>query len=284
MSEKPSLRIRFNLNQRTGAESNAQVLQKAGANFRATVIQKVGLRAAENKYIQLKREIRREIAGDVQREIANIAKLYTRHAVGRPGGRNRVITLRAATTPETGPALFGLWKPLAASTVARKGHSKHFQDSGRLGFIMGVKQVWEEAFGPVVVRISKLDNSKPIADASLYKDQGDKHHFKVAEISVAAMGRVTAEMLPELNTNPVQLGRSTHNGREKGLLNLLDSVDPNLKQRLGNWGRSGKGSYRPTLEPFLAFAIGRAIPQAVFRRIKMRNSDYSGRNKTALAK
>lgn len=281
MSEKATLRIRFNLNQRTGKEENHRQWQRASQQFSSVVINQVGLRLVEEEYRKLVGQIRREIVTDVNKEIVNITKLYTQYAMGRTGVRNRSVNLTARMTPESATASFGDWKPLAAETVRRKGHSNFFRDTGRLKFLMRLPQVWTQAFGPVEVTVTKnSSNNRPIAAESLYKDTGTKGaHFKVANISVKAMGRITSEMLPELLTG--KFGNSGHNGRATGLLNLLDAVDPRLKQELGNWNRSGSGAYRPTLEPFLAFALGRAIPKAVVRRIQQRNGK-SSRTSTAL--
>ena len=261
MAKKATLRIQFNLNQRTGVSKDSEAVHRGLSNFKSIIIHEVGLQTAEIKHAKIKREIRQEIAADVHREVANIAKLYARHVIGRSGIRNRTVNLTASTTSVEGVAVFGKWKPLSSQTVARKGHANFFRERGQLGLIMSDPKVWEHAFGPVQVRVTKLFNSPKL---SPYKKDGE--HFKVASISVSALGRITSGMLPELLSG--KLGSTTHRGRSAGLLNLLDAADPSLKFELGNWNRSGSGDYRPSLEPFLAFALTKAIPQAVFQRIR----------------
>lgn len=278
MSQKATLRIRFNLNQRTSEVSNHRSWQRAGTEFASVIIREVGLRVAEDRFHQVSREIRKEIAGDVQREINNAATLYCRHVIGRSGQRNNALTLHAATTDTQGPAVFGRWKPLADSTVERKGHARFFLDRGRLKSEIGTADAWAKSFGAIRIEVSRIaSNTGRIRTASLYKDQGAKGtHFGVARIKVFALGKINSSMLPELATGRPAYGNYT---RDAGLADLIQG---DAKFKIGGWNRSGAGAYRPSLEPFLAFALTRSIPAAVLRRVKMRNGDYSAARKSAL--
>jgi hypothetical protein len=271
MSEKATLRIRFSMNQNTGKTVNTLGFQRVGQRFAAAVVREVGLRVAEDQYRKLVGETRREIAREVEQEIQNIARLYARHVPGRGGVRNTSISLQSQTLRDGSPvasgwATFPPWKPLADSTVRRKGHSRFFQDRNNLAATMRKGSVWMESFGPIQVSVSKI-RTQQTDPGNLYKDRGShSQHFVVGRISVFALSKITPAMLPELAG-----GVSSGGGRAAGLVDLIS--DSKARVKIGGWNRSGQGAYRPSLEPFLAFALTRSIPQAIFTRIKNRGAN-----------
>lgn len=274
MSEKPTFRIRFNLNQRTGAAENSRNVHRAGQQFTSVIIREVGLEASERAYRKLTKTIRSELRQDIEQEIENIARFYTQIVIGRSGVRNRSHTITAQTTETQGAIVFGPWKPLSENTIKRKGHSNFFRDRRGLAAQVNRGAFWTENFGPINIRIDRIRSEGPLGVrpyASGFSGK-DAVHFSVARIKVSALGKITSAMVPELATG--RLGYGGYNGRETGLMDLIGDQETRLK--LANWGRDKKGAYRPSLEPFLGFVLTRAIPQAVFRRIKDRRGNYPG--------
>lgn len=290
MSQKATPRLRFVLNHRKKMTGQIQDWQRAKRDFALAVVQEVGLHETEAHYRDYVNHTRRTVAQDIQREIDHAAKLYAKHVIGRAGQRDRTLELTAKTTEETGTARFGPWKPLAKSTTDRKGHSLFFLHGRRASrsFTGPVKNlrnqvgrggVWTDTFGPVRVEITRTRaDSIKAADLYKYGRRGDVGAtFSFAHIKVFAMGRITSSMIPELSLSASQrigvqryemtrkkntLGYPDYN-REAGLAAMLPG---DAKFKVGGWTRSGKGAYRPSLEPFLAFALTRSIPAAVFRR------------------
>lgn len=264
MSQKAKFNIQFNLNQKVGAAQNRRNFDTAARTFIGTVVRDVGLRVVEERYKALAGQIRHELKTDVEQEVENIARLYIRHIVGRSGVRERSITLKAQTTETQGFAAFPKWEPLHKRTIARKGHSNFFLNKRGLPSQMRAGKFWQESFGPISVRVHRTKSNVTAESAGrLFRDGGSyRAHFSVARIEVFSLGKIT----------PAMLGQGS--GRDSGLLDLLPGGRDSVRVKLGGWNKSGNGHYRPSLEPFLSFALTRAIPAAVSRRIETGNGRY----------
>ena len=272
MSQKATLRLRFVLNQATGKKDNKQAMQRAGSEFAAVIVRQVGLVAAEERYKELTQSIKAELYRDVQQEVERIAYYYNRYVVGRAGIRDRAITLKGQTTTVREDMKFGKWEPLAKSTVRRKKHSRFFEDKKNLREQTQAGHVWEDAFGPIQIRVVRTKSGLvDLGGARPYRGLGarGRNNFSVARIEVFALGKITAAMLPDLATGvPAQSGY-TDQARRAGMLDMLPGGKNGLRYKLANWGRQSgvDAPYRPSLEPFLSFVLTRAIPRAVQSRI-----------------
>jgi hypothetical protein len=229
--------------------------------------------AANEKYNELKSRIRSQIERDVARELEWISKQFNRFIIGRQRRRFQgSITTKLRTgetdingnptpTSRSGLGLLsGRWKersPRYLSWKRRKfGHEKWFENTGTLGNEM--KSSWTTWFGPIQVKVFREKEKHDI---------GDGHtRFAVGKIEVRTFGNITPAMLPALATgNPEDIGSA--DGRRSGLISMIHAKSPDTAYRLA--GGEGSGvPYRPTLEPFLAFAITRSVPTAVFNRVQ----------------
>lgn len=242
------------------------------------MIRDVGLAYAEKSYFDLRRKISVELERDVLSEIENVARMYRQFIVGVGGERARQAVLKTnvvASTTASGrqnsaavASLGGLlpeWAPRGKRYLRWKrrkyGHARWFENDGYLGEKLSKGSTWQAAFGPVNVRVIRTaantgnPQATQITDGSAVGSQ----IFSVAKIEVRAFTDITAQMLPALITGRLEF--TGIDGRKSGLLSGFSSQ---LQYRLG--GRVQR--YRPTLEPFLGFALTRAIPAAVFQRIQ----------------
>lgn len=300
LSQKSSLRIRFRLNQQTGSLTKQRTSQRALASFANIIIEEVGLQYSDQSYKQLRASINGPLRADIHKEIQHIARQYEKIIVGMPGKRLNRVTLTSARqdfSSRTGvgsPALqqFGalreystggtLWAPRKPKYLVQKqrdvGHQRWFEHTGILGLAMSSGKTWEAMFGPIIIRIrrgeTQTGNARDIkfnlssgeTRASDMKFLGTRSGktFSVATIQVSALGKITAAMIPALLTGKPPIGKPA-DGRTTGLIGLVRAKNAPLA-----WHIAGgpEVPYRPTLEPFLGFALTRSIPEAVFARIR----------------
>lgn len=274
MAKKATLIIKVHMNRDSGQRSRQQVWQRAGAQFSAAVVSQVALEVTRERFRALAAVVRKEIERDVQREIDNIAWLYSRHAIGRAGVRNRTFGIKARTTDTMGRINFGRWARLSPDTIRQKGHSSFFLNRGDLGLEMRNPKKWTASFGPIRVELKQTHSGLTgLEPERVYKSDaagGSTSTFSYARITVFAMGKITSAMIPELadqsfdGTRGFPRTGQDNYSRRGGLAAMMPD---DVKFKIGGWSRTGTGHYRPSLEPFLAFALTRSIPAAVHRRL-----------------
>ncbi len=302
MPQKSTLRIRFRFNQQTGERGDRGGLQRAGRNFAQTIAEDVGLIYAEKSYENLKASMQAVIRRDVQQEVEHVARQFKQFIIGSESNTRKMRgELSTAVQTNRGYALDGSplssqpvggrsWTPRKKRYLREKmtdvGHQRWFDHSGYLGQVMNRGSLWENAFGPIQIRVVRTTSNASQGGSITRGDrtltgqtakifgQSSTGTFSVARIEASAFGKITPAMLPALVSGKMN-APIPEDGRTTGLIGLLGNVSRPAAYRLGG---GPNVPYRPTLEPFLAFAITRAIPTAVFNRIqKGLNSDISGR-------
>jgi hypothetical protein len=263
------LQIRFVLN-RVGGQTSEQSARRRSAQFAQVIVHDVAVAYAERAYETLKGKIEFQIREAVQKELNHISSLYRRLVVGRVNGAVRTDAKLTTVTagedqgsPLSGPigakGYLPAWAPLNAKYVERKAREGRgrgfFSDRGLLAKELGSKD-WTRFFGPIRIRVvRKRSFAFTPKDASVEDFFAEDGHERiaVASVEVSAYGKVTPEML---------------NGQGR-LINLVDEVNPTLALHLA--GSSRYVPYRPSLEPFVEFAITRSIPAAVFSQLRLRD-------------
>lgn len=302
MSQKSTLRIRFRYNQQTTTLSDSKAIQRAGRSFAQSIAEDVGLVYAEEAYKSLKKNVQTTLHRDVQQEIEHVARQFKKFIIGsEANSRTMRGELSTAVTTSRGYALDGSplsnqpvggrsWVPRKKRYLREKmtdvGHQRWFDHSGYLGKVMNRGSLWANAFGPIQVRVTRtapVSSQGGVAQAGRREISSDGAKvfgqkstglFSVARIEASAFGKITPAMLPALITGNVN-APIPDDGRKTGLIGLLGNVSRPAAYRLGG---GPNVPYRATLEPFLAFAITRAIPTAVFNRIqKGLSADIDGR-------
>lgn len=304
MSQNSTLRIRFRFNQQTGKRSDVkQVMRKASQSFAQSIIEDVGLEYADAEYERLKSQIEYTLRNDVLQEIEHVARQFKQFIVGSSANsRSMRAELSTAAQTSTGYALDGTplsnsklvggraWTPRKKRYLRDKartvGHQRWFEHRGLLGSAINKGSFWTNAFGPIQVKVVRRASEESItgrlnAGGAQQTSQTAKifgrasvGRFAVARIEASAFGRITPAMLPALISGNTDASVPA-DGRASGLMNLVGNADLRVAHRLGGGPHV---PYRHTLEPFLAFAITRAIPTAVFNRIqKGLNTQIDGR-------
>lgn len=245
------------------------------------MIESLAFNYADGMYEKLKNRLEQQLRKDVENEVQQMAWMYSRFIIGL-GGRMRGPIGNITSRAPGGPGMnlrsaTGEWARRSRKYLQYKRnhfpkHDRWFEYGGKLQKGISKKSTWLAAFGPVRVKLTrnKNFNAKDPAFAGSYAkrlDAGRNYgHLKVGvgKVEVFALRDVTPAMLPALiSGRPTDIGSS--DGRLTGLTDLIYDVDPELGYRIA--GRQDRVPYRPTLEPFLAFALTRSIPYAVQQRI-----------------
>jgi hypothetical protein len=278
-----TLRIRFRFNQQTG-KASVEPGGKHFGNFSRVLVQQVAVQYGNSTLGLIRDHIESQIQTDVQRELDHMARLLMTHVVGIAGRNSGPTGALGTVAPESeemrelglqvkSVSLRGLvregWTPRSPYYLkwrARHGgstdwfrlHSPSRLDALRSG------STWTAAFGGITVSVLKhTDLEKGEQSFGLlnmpYGSAGTR--IGIATIRVAAMSRITPEMLPALAGG--SLGSFGSNPQHAGLLSMLG--DP-IAWRLG--GDPVRVPFRPTIQPFLGFFLTRALPNAVAKRIE----------------
>lgn len=302
MAKASTLRIRWRFNQQTGSKSENRAVQRAGNNFAQTIAEEIGLIYAEESYKTLKTNVEFALQNDVRQEVEHVARQFRQFIVGSEANTRKmrgelstaVQTARGYAldgTPLSGQPVGGkAWTPRKKRYLREKltdvGHQRWFEHTGYLGKVMNRGSLWLNAFGPIQIRltrsaavssndgVAKRGNRETAAAGAKVFGSSSTGLFSVGRIEASAFGKITPAMLPALVTGKMETP-SPDDGRKTGLIGLVGNVSLPSAYRLGG---GPNVPYRQTLEPFLAFAITRAIPTAVFNRIqKGLTGDIDGR-------
>jgi hypothetical protein len=254
------LRLTFTINNRTGRDESYRPRIKDAFGFK---LREVVIGYADDTWKELKTTLARRIKEDVQREIGHMAFAYRQSIIGAGktlrGPSKRFYNTKMPGGPSFQPSQsVPPWEPRRKDYLSwkrRKGLTENwFQASGMLGAMMARQGTWSAIFGPIRVDVRRWKNSARGANSEKVNISlnGGYTRVGIAVVSVKALENITPEML--------QISGDTPN---RALLGLVHSKFPGVAQRL--W--SGRGPYRPTLEPFLTFVLTQAAPHAVQQRI-----------------
>lgn len=246
------------------------------------VVEQVTIAFAEANWEAAKRELAVAVERDVRAELVYLAGQFRRNVIGAPGQQRGLVgTLttkaRGGTPPTKSLGSLPRWAPRTARYLEEKkvfaGHQNWFDntgwepDGGTLkGFFasnkvvtagggevnVGSGGILEDIFGGISAQVLRNNRGWGVNQGTMkINGNGTKAQLQLATIRVRALGRLTQSML-RISDQP-----------NHGLLGAIAREDPNVALHL----RGGRGRYRPALEPYLAFFLERAIPQAVTQRI-----------------
>jgi hypothetical protein len=281
MTQNKTLRIKFTLNRETGSTSKGQTrLKRVTEVYAGTVVQEVGLLYAAGEFKYLKSQIAGHLDLVVQKELLHLTELYKQFIIGKTRvGRGTLTTVAGGVTGRPFPLSGALplpWAERSPKYLAQKqkhiGHQRWFEYTGYLERAM-TPQNWEAWFGPLHVTVQPIQSRKAkegsLTEApAAFVRTGGKMKFGVARIGVSLFGLLTPSMLGALATGDMSAGKAGGDGRTNGLLALVAAHDPEAARHLAPNNQFRKTPYRPTIEPFLAFAVTRSLPAAVFKRLQ----------------
>lgn len=291
MAVKNTLRIRFTFNRAkvhsAGPMGSIEVKRKTDT-FASIVIRDVAIRVAAGKYQNLRDQIRNDIEPTMRRELHHLAKQYLQFVVGkqRVGGtlttvvKGDLVTKGGGAVSQDSYALrdaLPKWDDLSPKYLARKTTRPNwFKYKGSINESNISGAAWEQMFGPVRVTVqpaknidAKLSAARRASAVYTQGGRGTKTRVGVATVRASVFGQLTPSMVAALADGNMSKSRQTADGRTSGLLDKVAAVSQGLAWRLGHNSKPGH-VYRPSLEPFLAFAVTRSIPAAISAKLVQR--------------
>lgn len=232
-------------------------------------IQNVGFRAAKNRQRKLQSNLQRDFAPVVERELQKMARDVARMGVGIANYRNPpdgtlsidgpISSMMAGDSgPMTVASVTGEWAVRTKTYMKWKfkkyGTRKWFKNTGRLQDQLGKVGTYRSAYGPISIRFRPTNvNASSGAISTLGRSSGGQStNIILGTLEVKPLRRLRLGDLPGIGE------KASYNA---GLLSpLADSIERKLTGR--------KGKYRPVIEPFLTYYMGRKIPNAVYRRLE----------------
>jgi hypothetical protein len=283
------LNFRFRADAQTGT-SQREGVNTFAKNFANILINQVAIASKEETFKAARDRLVNRVDLAVNREIAQmsfmVAKFLTQPE--RASGPTGTITGSDPTLSKTASNLrwrvreydlsksgihwaerqrnYMLWKH-------KHGHSSDWWKlHGGLAESLNKASFYTTNFGPVKVEFIRSSATGDIKNVTSTGSGRPTVNLNVGTISVSVMGKLTPEMLPSLAS-----GDPTGNVAPSGKRNLTRLItDQSVSTKLGHGGPGGQ--YRPVLEPFLAYFLTRAIPNAVFRVTEKLVSDVSVRD------
>lgn len=278
MAVKNTLRIRFTFNRSSNASAESVNLRHKTDKFASIVVKDAAVEFAKGKYSNLRSQIRSDIEPIMKKELNHLARQYLQFIVGkqRIGGTitSSVKDSFVHTSGHRNPAesvqlrdVLPPWKALSKN-YSKKDKPNWFKYKGTIdgSDISGV--AWEQMFGPVSVSVQPAKNTGQ-GSSVIYRQGSTKVRVGVATIRATVFGQLTPSMVAALADGNMSKDRQTADGRTSGLLDKVYAKNPQLAWRLGHNSAPGH-VYRPSLEPFLAFAVTRSIPAAVSAKLVQR--------------
>lgn len=282
-----NLRIRFVFNHHTKTSSVGKGGSKGVENFSRYIVRQVAFAYSDGLYKKLQRDISRRIKGDIDKELAHMAKLFMSNVVGISGynrGPTGNMTSLAPKTPgftqsvSSATNIFGGWAKRSPKYLRWRGRNDYSSGGNPSWFRRNSPSVldklraagtWTGAYGGFVVGVHRHTTfnyndtgARAFDNARLGGTKGGAGKVGVATIRVDAMSRITPAMLPAVGGGA--LNDFGANPRRSGLLLKLGQ---GVANRLGGDPQGNRVPFRPTIQPFLGFFLTRQLPNAVLGRV-----------------
>lgn len=278
MADAINISFRFYLNHAgaEGTEINNRNYNRKHNKQARYVATKVALRFSEDKFKILAGRVEQQIQKDMLAEIQNFARQYARYVTGAPENAGPPANITTVIDGLRSQKFGATWVPRKGKYLDRKyrefKHKRWFdrgekgqgskgglarpsiKNAGYMRKVLANPQSWTGFFGPVAVRVTRkssvsagsIPSGSAYANTPFASHGRDKIRIGLADIDIDAFENITPQML-------------TGDG---SLADYVGSLNPALGYRLG-----GGSAYRPTLEPFLEFALTRSFPQALRNRL-----------------
>lgn len=229
----------------------------------------VGFRIASNKRDQLAKNLQRDFAPIVERELSEMARMISTMAIGignprnPPTGQLKISgRISQAMLGQAGPmsiaSVTGKWaersKVYLKSKFKKYRTRKWFYNTGQLQGKMAKLSTYHTAYGPMKLTFKPASFSKDTVVSGLGRSSGGQSNTAIAvgKVEVTPLRRIDLGDLPGIGQPAVY--------SEKLMGRLPMSVRKKLSGR--------KGKYRPVIEPFLTYYLNRKIPNAVFLKLE----------------
>lgn len=260
----PNNDVTLNINLKFGRQGNARASLGEAIGL---AVGKVGFRAAKNRQRKLQANLQRDFAPVVERELQKMARDVGRMGVGMANYRNppdgvlsidgRVSKAMAGNSGSMSiSSMTGEWAVRTKSYMKWKfkkyGTRKWFKNTGQLQEQLSRVGTYRSAYGPMSITFkpTSLTGAEARVSSLGRASGGQSTNIMVGRLVVKPLRRLTLGDLPGIGEKA---------GYNPSLMNpLADSVEKKL---------TGK-TYRPVIEPFLSYYMGRKIPNAVYRRLE----------------
>lgn len=298
-----ALRVRFVLGRNSGGKVVSS--EQRSRSFASAIARQVAFQAAENSYRSVKAEIAKSFQNDAKRELNFLMALYRRHIIGadsrraQPSGMLRYALGNSDTDLGFDDENYLIsdmlpgWAPRSPEYLASKrkrGWAQGwFSATGLLKNELTADFLLQ-AYGPIRVSVIRDvqatenpaplrggttlrtfgPNSAPAASASVGDVRDARIRLQVATVRIFAMEAITPSMLPALASGQVNAMNNDDPQRGRRFLAPIFAANKPLAYRLGQLDYKTH-RYRPTLEPFLAWFLTRAIPNALALRLEQRS-------------
>lgn len=265
MQTLPNNDVTLNINLHFGKKGNSKKAVRDAVGFG---VQNAAFRSAKNRQRNLQRNLQRDFMPVVERELQKMARDVARMGVGFANYRNPpdgVLSIDGPTSSlmrgQTGSmsiaSVTGEWAVRTPTYMRWKfrnyGTRKWFKNTGRLQEQLGKVGTYRSAYGPISITFkpTNINASSPQISTLGRSSGGQSTNVILGELRVKPLRRLRMSDLPGIGE------RASYNA---SLLNpLADSVERKL---------TGRGKYRPVIEPFLTYYMGRKIPNAVYHRLE----------------
>lgn len=287
MALKSGLRIRFTFNTQGGGKvTKAVARQRFINNFAGTVVKEIAFRYSDEIYQEMAGRLESQFVADARKELVHLAAVFRHHITGdtpsnKPTGN---LSLTAGIGRDDVPIRNSVpsWAPRTPKYLAYKkkrvGHNKWWDARGlsakKDAKYSGMKKnttadAWISYFGPIRASFKRAAGPSDAANVrgapALKEFNLGPGHFRVAvgTIQIFALTEITPQMLPALASGNLNSPVSTQGN--DSLMAKVRAKDREMAFRLDR--RSTQGTYRPTLEPFLAYYLTRSVPAAIANRL-----------------
>lgn len=265
--------LRFVFNRNTGTVQPKR--WNAASRF---IARDIAMNISDENWKIMRSRIAGQVMTDINREMSHLAQEYLRLVVGISGNNEGPQgELKTQAEPAEGITNFSryrmhiAWDERSRDYLRRKqrekGHTHWFEHDRVLARSMGKASTWFGAYGPVGVQVIRKAQSLTQEQAGKAGFQGrfgvgsSSARVQIGTIRVFAMRGITPQMLPALAS-----GRIDDWAPDGATTGLISRFPRDIQHGLAPNRRFVP--YRHSVEPFLAFFLTRAIPNAVLRRLQ----------------
>ena len=256
--------VKLNINLPFGNRGSAK--QSLGDAI-GMAVEQVGFRAARNRQRKLQANLQRDFAPVVERELMKMARDVARMGVGIANYRNPpdgvlsidgpvAEAMRGQSGSMSISSMTGQWavrtKPYMKWKFKKYGTRKWFKNTGRLQEQLGKVGTYRSAYGPISITFkpTSLRNTSGAVSSLGRASGGQSTNIMIGRLEVKPLRRLSLGDLPGIGQ------KASYNP------SLMNPLAASVRNKL-----VGK-TYRPVIEPFLSYYMGRKIPNAVYHRLE----------------
>lgn len=284
-----TIRFRFRSDNQT-SKTVTESVRSMAQDFASVLVNQVVIAASEKAFASAKSQLTNKVRSAVSKEIVQMAYMVDKFLVQPHSATGPSGTLKAfdpnisnqgrASGWEWKHGTFDLessgvhWKPRTFNYLMWKGKKAEHEDwwtlSGRLHRALRKTSFYYQNFGPVTVQFVRNKEASSKGKQATVTGRGRlSATAHVGTIIVSTLGRISPSMLPALVTGDPKSSGDLHSGSP--LSSLIRT--PSVRNKL-----TGRGTYRSVLEPFLAYYLTRAVPNAIYKQTEKLVDTSAGSN------